>query len=277
MVVLPIHNSAIPARPIERPYPLLASIKQIAALCFYQLTASLAIGALVSCFVTTPTGISLILSAICVQLCATVFFQILDAFPAPDESNKELALTALTEWAPPSAFSILTGINAQVLIHETGHSLAALAIYKRARPHIEVFPFMGGWTKYYKRALTPLGKILGRSTANIFVIASGPGLTLLVSSILMAVGLAIKKTYPHLSKTLICWCLIDCLNHAQYAYSALSASPSDLSHDFLHLWIMGLHPVAATIGILAIPLLIFTGSQMKFSTASPETAPQIGS
>lgn len=259
MVVLPIHQPAIVAHPIQRQPPWLEKIKQIGAVCFCQLAASLAIGLVVCSFVATPMGVSVLFSAMCVQFCVTFFFQALAAFPALAASNQNLSVV---EWASPFAFSILTGINAQVLLHETGHLLAALTLYKKSRPTIEVFPFMGGLTKYYKRSLSPTGKILGPSLANLIVVASGPGLTLLVSSILLFTGLVIKKSYPELSKTLVCWGVIDCLNHAQYAYSAIRANPSDLSHDFLQLWIMGLHPMAATIGILAIPLLVFTGRRL---------------
>ena len=91
------------------------------------------------------------------------------------------------------------------------------------------------------------------------MIVSGPAFTLLVSSVLLAVGLAIRHTRPAFAKYLIVWSGIDFLYHAQYALAALYTEPWNLTHDFVHLTVFGLNPIVASIAILAIPIVICGG------------------
>jgi len=271
MSVLPIQYAPFPLPAMGPAHGVIPSpsgtevIKKVALSCLKDLAASLVLGAVVACFVPTPVGITLLIYSIAIQFTVNTFFQMLGGFSAYKAAQKgpyeaQFERTAnLCEWMTGVNFALFTGLNAQTLIHESGHALATLAVYRRPRPRIEVMPFIGGLTKYFKTPLTPFGKKLGAVGSTILVVACGPGFTLLISSILLVVGLSIKDKHPQLGKALISWSFFDFLNHAHYAYSATWASPTNLAHDFVHLAIFGLHPVVATIGIIAIPIVITVG------------------
>jgi hypothetical protein len=213
----------------------------------------------------------LMVSAAAVQLIVSAFFQSVGAFlsykksqPGPNQMHFERG-ASFCEWMTGINFSILTGYNAQNLIHESGHAFASLLIYKRPQPLIEIYPFVGGLTQFYKTGLSSFGKRIGPAASTFLVVASGPGLTLFISSALLVIGIGLKEKYPELSKYLISWSVLDFFCHAQYAYSALRAEPWNLAHDFVHLSVFGLNPIAATIGIAAIPILISIGSNWWLS------------
>ncbi len=267
------------SRPIlaESP-PVTDIVKKIAISCLKELAVSLAIGVVVALFVPLAGGIALMVSAALVQVVVSAFFHGLGAYASqkiadggPNLKHFERILS-VCEWVTGVNFALFTGFNAQTLIHESGHAMAALSIYKRPRPAIEVYPFLGGITQFYKTSMTPFGKKLGPVAATCFIVASGPGFTLLISSILFAIGLAIKEKYPQFGKYLIAWGIIDFLNHAHYAYSALHANPSNLAHDFVHLAIFGLNPITAVIGILAIPVILTLGMHC-WQSNKPAPAP----
>jgi len=240
-------------------------VKNVTLVCLKECAVSVALGVTIACFVPTPAGIAFLVSATAVQMTVSVFFHSLGAFAAYNISRKGSNVDQLEklqnacEWITGSNFALLTGFNTQMLVHETGHTLATLLSYKSPRPMIEIFPFMGGITKYYKTSLTAFGRKIGPVATTCFVIASGPAFTLLISAAILAIGVAMKDRYPQFSKYLIAWGVLDFANHANYAYSALRANPSNFSHDFVHLSIFGLHPIVATVGIIAIPILVTLG------------------
>lgn len=242
-------------------------IKKIALTCLKELALSLALGLTVACFITTSGGFSLMITAVIVQLTVSLLFHSLGAFASykvtqkgPNQKPFEWLLWSC-EYVTGFNFAVFTGYNTQSLIHETGHALALLSLYKKPHPQIELYPFGGGNTQFYKSSPTPFGRKVGPVATTCIIFASGPAFTLLISSALFAIGFAIIKKYPHLGKYLIAWGIVDFCHNACYAYSALHTNPWNPGHDFVHLAILGLHPVTATIGILAIPILIILGMQ----------------
>jgi len=276
MFIARIQDAHLPA--MAAPQPEVADIvKNIALRCLKELAISLSSGIVVALFVASPGGIVFIFSASAVQLAVSVFFQSLGAFAAYKAAQRNENLecyektVSVCEWITGSNFALLTGYNAQTLIHESGHALASLLVYKNPRPLIEIYPFVGGITQFYKTSLSMFGKKIGPAAATCLVVASGPGLTLLISSALLSIGIALKEKYPQLGKYLITWSILDFFNHAFYAYTALRADQWNLSHDFVHLSIFGLHPVAATVGIAAIPVVIALGAYWWQSQQQKET------
>lgn len=227
-------------------------VAQIALRCFKELAVSLTIGAVVSCFVA-PAGIALLVEAIFIQTAVSLFFHTVGAF------TKSAKLRSICEWMTGANFALLTGYNGQMLIHETGHALAFFSVYVQPSPQIELIPFGHARTQFNKGALSTFGKKIGPPAATCFTIASGPLLTLTVSATLFAIGLTLKDKYPALSKYLVTWALLDFICSAHYAYSAIGNKSFNLSHDFVHLSVFGISPTTATIGILAIPVLVATG------------------
>lgn len=255
--------------------PICEIVQTVAIKVFKEMAVAVTLGAVITCFVATPSGLMFMISSSIVQFAVSAFFHSLGAFAAykvlERNSNQRMyAKTAsLCEWITGCNFGLFSGFNSQIVIHESGHALASLLIYRRPRPLIEVFPFVGGSTQFYKTGLTPLGKKLGAAASTCFVIASGPAMTLFVSSALLTIGIAFLDTYPQFGKYLISWSLVDFLNHAVYAYSAMGAEQWNLSHDFVHLSIFGLHPVAASVGILAIPIVISLGMYWMHTKEPP--------
>lgn len=262
--------------PIAEPPKVRDVVQTVAIRCFQELGLSVASGALISFFVAPP-GIVLMMSAAAVQLIVSAFFQSVGAFLSYKRSQQGPNLihfergVSVCEWLTGINFAILTGYNTQNFIHESGHALASLLIYKRPQPLIEIYPFVGGLTQFYKTGLSNFGKSIGSAASTFLVVASGPGLTLLISSALLAIGIGLKEKYPELSKYLISWSVLDFFCHAQYAYSALRAEPWNLAHDFVHLSIFGLDPIAAAIGIVAIPVLISIGTNWWLSRESQDS------
>lgn len=264
----PLNGVQRPSANLLRVEPLGVTdvIKNIALICLKEFALSLTLGVALACFIPTPAGIAILVSATFIQMTVSVFFHSLGAYAAYNISRHGPNLAQFEkiqngcEWITGTNFAMLTGFNTQMLIHETGHTLASLFSYRNPRPQIQIHPFMGGTTQFYKTSLTAFGKKIGPVATTCFVIASGPAFTLLISSVILAIGVAIKERYPQFGKYLICWGMIDFINHANYAFSALRADPAkSFSHDFVHLSIFGLHPIVATIGIIAIPIVITLG------------------
>lgn len=258
-MVLPLTTQGIRHPISSQPIPACQIITKVALTCLKEFALTVAIGLGVACFVPTAVGMGWMISAAFVQLAANGFFHSLGTYSSMKVEQGDLSygrIAALCQWITGANFAVLTGYNTQTLIHESGHAMAALACYAKPRPNIQVHPFVGGITQFFKTSLSPFGKKLGPVTTTCFIIASGPGFALLISSILFSIGLAIREKYPHVGKYLIAWGLLDFLHHAEYAYSALGADPSNFSHDFVHLSVFGLNPAVAAVGIIAIPILL---------------------
>ncbi len=239
-------------------------IQEMASKCLKEFAAALGAGIFLIRFIAPP-GIGLMLSAVAIQSTVSIFFRSLSALRIfqQTQTNQDQCTHSNFQWIFGANFAILTGYNMQTWIHELGHTLAALWIYKRPQPRIEIYPFFGGMTQFYKTSLSSFGKSLGPAAATCFVVASGPAFTLSISSLILTAGLSMQKQYPEFSKYLISWAILDFSNHSFYAYTATYTDPWNLAHDFVHLSIFGLHPVAAAIGIAAIPIIITLGMSWR--------------
>ncbi len=244
-------------------------VKAIAIKVFKELALALLLGSLVAFFVATPSGLAFLISASMIQCLISIFFHSLGVFASYKAKNNPTQtyyprIASLCEWVTGFNFASFTGLNTQILIHESGHAFASMLLYKKPSPSIQIHPFSRGMTQFYKTGLSPFGQKLGSSRATCFVIAAGPAFTLFISSILLAIGIALLKKYPAFGKYLIAWSVIDFINHAVYAHSALGTDPWNLSHDFVHLSIFGLNPMLASVSMIAIPILITLGMSCFF-------------
>ena len=231
-------------------------IQRVALRVFKELAASLLLSSITFYFTPTLLGQHLLGQALLIQAVLSVIFHSFQEF-ALCHPQKCGSFVKIFEWASTLSFGLLSGYNIQTLVHESGHALASTLVYKNPRPSIEIHPFSGGHTHFYKTALSLFGHKLGPKLSTLFVIASGPGLTLLVSSATFVLGMFLFNQGKLLGKYLLGFSLVDFANHARYAYSALHTPPYQLSHDFVHLSVFGLNPVVATVGIIAIPVILY--------------------
>ena len=208
---------------------------------------SLAIGATCSLFVATPIGLAFLFGGIAVQLLVNAAIRI--------------HTTCNTRWSVPTIFSLGSAIHANTLIHEFGHYSAAFATLKNANPIIEYSPYVGGSTRFQISELSKFGQWLGKERVHPFIVGAGPALSCAVSTLLLAIGLGIEQHNSEMGRMLIVSAVVNFLVHALYALSALLANPTNFSHDFVALWAMtGLHPIAAAVAMVAIPILLIAGA-----------------
>jgi hypothetical protein len=246
------------ANPILQPLTTYDVVTEVALSCLKELAVSLVINGAVAYFTAVP-GIILLMEAVIAQTVISACLKTISIWTSH----------SVCEWLRALNFAILTGFNGQLLLHEAGHYMATLSLFANPRPQIEISPFGVGQTMYSKTALSPLGKRLGQVNVTACVAGSGPAFMLLIASVLFCVGLGLYKTYPQLSKHLIAISLISFFDHAYYAYSALNAPISDINHDFVRLSILDLDPIHATIGIVAIPIILYAGFR-AFSEILPQ-------
>jgi hypothetical protein len=240
-------------------------IKRIALQTLAELALSLAVGMIVCAFVVTPMGISWVIGAAWIQCVVTLSARILGCLAFEKylengpQAKKYLKAAIFCSHIAPISFAIGTALNAQTLIHESGHALAAKILYQGANPEITLFPFKGGVTHFFPEKLSALGAKLGKNKSIAWVTAAGPLASLAVSSAALATSLLIKDNHPKISNYLATSAIYDFIIHATYACSALFTSPTELSHDFVRLSHFGIHPLAATVAIIALPILITLG------------------
>lgn len=230
-------------------------IQKIAWEVFFECLATFAVAAVACVFTATPAAIGFIVGAAMIQVILNLALRSLGTFI----ENREEGLSAMLSWGAAFNFSWGTGIYKQTIIHELGHALGALAVYRNARPKITLLPFFGGNTRFFPQHLSAWGRKLGPEKALAVVTAAGPGLTLIASSLELSAGILNYEKHPKLSRYLMIMAAFDFFWHANYALSALNAPMNILSHDFVRLRLYGLNPVVAAIGIIAIPILIAGG------------------
>lgn len=267
MSVPAIQNSWLPTFEIISPEAQ-TRVKNVALKCFYEFSFSLSLKFVISSFVVTSAGLTLLFNTMLIQLAVSVVLHSIGEFSSykasqnPEGSRTNL-LSESTGWLAGMNMGVFTGYDAQNLIHESGHALTSALLYKNPRPIIEIYPLIGGLTQFYKNRLSSLGKSIGPASTTFLIFAAGPGLTLLISTALLSVGLRVRKEHPNLYRHLVTWSILDFLHHAYYAYSAIAADQWNLLHDFVHLSIFGLDPLVACIGILAIPAIVCVGTYFK--------------
>ena len=239
-----------------------------------ELGVSLGIGTVSLCFTTSPFAAPLIFGAIAVQTIANTTFR---HYRSLDKaSGRPGHTTSICNYMCPTVFSYLTVLHLQTLIHELGHALAARAVFKNAAPSITLTPFQGGVTTFSIRHLSSLGKMFGKPGSLCFVAAMGPICALLISATVIMIGYIAEQKFPELSSYLIAVGNGDFFSHAFYALTALDASSAKPSHDFCRLAEHGLHPLAVTVAILAIPVILSNAfKQPAKAQDSPDTFARI--
>lgn len=234
------------------------TIAKIAARTFLHLSLAIAVNFAVITFVAAPLSITLmtgiVLSTIATEIiyCA---YEIYKRKNMVDNIQKSAQISSGIATASIINAVGLSGPN--ILIHETGHALAAHATFQAAMPEISIAPFRGGATTYViSNGLTKLGKFLGRHEALLIVTAAGMAASTLFALFEFAIADRIKEVYPVISEYLTDHAIFQLLNEILYGLTAFIVSRAELSHDFICLWQCGgIHPLIPITFMIALPLL----------------------
>ena len=157
--------------------------------------------------------------------------------------------SSISERLCPLTFTLFNAWNPLSLLHESGHALAAKALFV-CSPTISL-SVNGGVTRYSAQILTALGKKLSARTSITLVTLAGPALSLIVASVCIVAGLHFKNLYP------VAIGAYDCAAHAIYATLALFTSRGNTAHDFVRLRSLGIHPLAAAVSFAAVPFFCY--------------------
>jgi len=243
------------ARPIFRhpSTPIHANrIARIALLTLAEFAASIALTSICIPFIATWTA-SIEILTICLPLAGINFIIRIAANNSRDCKQKLLA-----EACCCSNFYHYSAIHAMTLIHETGH-FCAVKLLTQSIPRIGITPFTEGWTKWSLRKLTWAGIQLGYRRSVFVILSAGTTFALTAAAITLITGLALYQSHSQTGFKLLNIGIYPFFHHAHYALSALWTPRSELRHDFVWLQTFGIHPLAASIAILSIPILISLG------------------
>ncbi len=245
-------------------------IKSVALSSLKELAISLVLAGITCAFVATPIGMATVLgTAVAVVAINTLIRSGIGALTYKTENLKKIHTTqaekavkrnetviSFLQYLAPISFSVLDLTTRDVLVHEGGHALAATLLYASEHsPTVEVMPLEGGATTYFNQTLTPLGNAIGEKASGLIVSAAGAAASILFAAVNLGVAHLLKDKCPELSRYLNVMAIASIAQHALYAISALWASAGN-GHDFLALWVGGIHPVASVVTMVAIPLLV---------------------
>jgi hypothetical protein len=242
-------------------------IKDIASNSLKELIVSFMLAG-VTCFFVASSAIPTLLIATVGMIALNILFRVViqmvvDEIQQTNQNRSDRDYQILTfcysylQYVCPLNFSILDLATRHVLIHEFGHALAAALLYQNARPSIEVFPFVGGITRFWITSLTNLGKFFGNKYSRLIVSAAGPATGIFVATIELGLAHYLKREHPRLHRYLLCSAILCIAQHVIYALSTLWERNPMSGHDFANLWkIGGLHPLISAICLVALPLIV---------------------
>ncbi|HSX38729.1 MAG TPA: hypothetical protein VLE95_07885 [Chlamydiales bacterium] len=236
---------------------------EIVGRCLTELGCSLLIDSGFHRFTSSPKAGGVLFGSALMQTVSNSFLRY-RAYNTPPRGANGLVgrlIPLSTHALCANIFACFTGVHAQRLLHEGGHAWAANAVFKNAKPKITLFPYGATRTEYATAELTDFGSKLGKHRSLTLVAVSGPATTLLVSTIAMIAGMAVRAKFQELSCYLIAYGRMDFFQHAVYAANAMLAHPKDDKHDFVVLSASGVHPLAAAIVLIALPLFLEFGTK----------------
>ena len=272
--VISISKNPVQPRAIAiSPAKMQMLVSDVAKRSFIELAVSLAIGTTAALFTATPLHVTIIFAAITVQTICNVSLRCADSLAAyMPECQETRWIRSASPYLCTTLFAYLTAGNGQILLHELGHAIGAIMMYREANPQITLTPCLGGTTRFSTTHLSSWGAKIGRSNAILIATLMGPACSLIVSGVAIAVGFAIEGKFPELGSYLIGVGKGDYFAHSAYALTALSSSPASQAHDYVRLRTYGIHPLAASIAIISIPILIARFFEKKGSEAGTAKA-----
>ncbi len=187
--------------------------------------------------------------------------------PNRSKSGYHLFLKVI-EWIPPTNFALLFGTTGNLLLHEAGHVVAASAVYNNLESQITITGLFRAATSWTRIGTTFFGDLMGELNARLFVCVAGSLTATFIASIALVASVYYKDRFPELSKYVILSALVTIAYQILYALSALVASQSDLGHDFVMMWQVGVHPILSSLILASIPVIALA-IYFRLRTKSP--------
>ena len=217
-------------------------IRQVALKSLAEFSIACALFALCAPF-AAPGGVSALAIGLMIQTAISIPLRIWTyTRRAPLDIQKCQSLLA---WN----FTLLSSSNIITLIHELGHFTAIKRCIPNAAARIILRPFQGGVTIFAK-------PIFLAKTSYAFIVGAGPVAAVAFAALILIAALSIHTRHPEIGNTCLTTAVFGFVSHAAYALDALRIGPFVRGHDFSILWGMGIHPLAAAVAIIAIPILI---------------------
>lgn len=270
-------------------------IKEVAKRTLIELTISLAFTAAACIFVATPVGMATLLICAVAAVALNIILRSASAYcmyritqlQYSDSVNAQIkkanfyTVLNFLRYLTPGIFSSMVDAHTRDLIfHEGGHALAANLLIKNPNSRITIKPLEGGQTAYRLGPLTKLGEFFGRNNSKLIIAAAGPAVSVVTATIGLGASLAIRKSNPEMSRYLKVIAADSIAQQAFYALSALWAPATQKGHDFLQLMAGGIHPIAAVVSIVALPIIVRVGffifDKVKEHLAEKAKARQMG-
>lgn len=251
-----------------------ALIKEIAKTALAELVVGLIFAGIACLFVATPFGMATLLIAAVAAVALSIIFRSINAYcsykmfllqnpSTQKETDKRSLFSMIGGFFNALALlpftSLVDSKTRDLLVHEAGHAIAANALIKNPNTRISIVPFEGGQTTYRLGKLSTLGEFFGRENSKVIIAAAGPALAVATATASFAIGSAIDKSNPELSRSMKISGIDSIARHVFYAFSAIKETVKSKANDFSVIWSRGIHPIVSAITMLVIPILVKIG------------------
>ena len=176
-------------------------------------------------------------------------------------------------------FALIILKTGYVLLHETGHALTALALFRHADITVDITPgaiTSRGLTLYEANGLTPMGDLLGQHASELCFTLAGTGANLLWDFLSLTFTHLIADEFPEIKSHLRMSAMVGIISSLLYTLSPYTA-PCDKFNDFCILEENGIPAYAAFLTILLSTLLLqCTLASVNQCTSENETANEYG-
>ena len=181
-----------------------------------------------------------------------------ECFQIKKEKNEEEdPLDWGQKFARFSFVNLMMQAGPSILVHESGHAVAAKLLFKNAQPIISIVPFKGGSTSFITSyGLKSLGEKLGKSTSKLIIAASGIMASTIFASLSFVLAERVKDSHPNASQWLEWQGISQLAGDILYGATAFVADKTKMSHDFINLWVKGgINPLVPIGLIICIPII----------------------
>lgn len=270
---LPIPQPAGPAVQAAPPnhQPLNGKISEFTKRVFTELSISLGLNLLIIAFTATPLSIPVLTIIAATTLVGVTVRMIFESQFDDNADEFDAMLPPFGEVV--ARLGIVNAIgqsSLNILIHEAGHALTALACFVNPGIKIKWDFFVHGETSFsVSNGMTKLGNYLGKNNSIMLFRAGGLIASTVLAMTEVAIAFFVKDSSPQASLTLKCHAFSQISNDLLYGLSALLSNGFNVRNDYLALWkIGGIHPLIPMTLMVALPVILYVGLQLLSSASA---------